>query len=69
MDPRDGPPEGVVEYLSTGVLLLDDDLTVLYLNPVAEQLLGRSRQQVVGQSLVEGLPVLSSLEPLLRTAP
>jgi two-component system nitrogen regulation sensor histidine kinase GlnL len=68
MDSRDGPPEGVVEYLTTGVLLLDDDLTVLYLNPVAEQLLGRSRQQVVGQSLLEGLPVLSSLEPLLRTA-
>ena len=68
MDPHDGHLAGLVEYLTTGILLLDGELTVIYLNPVAEQLLGRSRQQVVGESLLEGLPALSQLEPLLRRA-
>ena len=68
MDPHDGHLAGLVEHLTTGILLLDGELTVVYLNPVAEQLLGRSRQQVVGESLLEGLPALSRLAPLLRDA-
>jgi len=68
MDPQDERLAGLVEHLTTGVLLLDDELTVVYLNPVAEQLLGRSRHQVVGESLTDCLPVLSRLEPLLRKA-
>lgn len=65
MDPQSDEPAGLVEYLATGIVLLDDQLTVLYLNPVAEQMLGRSRQQVVGDSLTAGLPALIPLQPLL----
>ncbi|MGI9263870.1 MAG: nitrogen regulation protein NR(II) [Gammaproteobacteria bacterium] len=66
MDPQYDEPAGLVEHLATGVLLLDDRLNVLYLNPIAEQMLRRSRQQVVGELLADGLPALSRLLPLLE---
>jgi two-component system nitrogen regulation sensor histidine kinase GlnL len=68
MDPLQGLDGVLVEYLATGILLLDSGLHVEYMNPAAEQLLGRSRQQAVHAPLVVGLPQLAQLVPLLERA-
>jgi two-component system nitrogen regulation sensor histidine kinase GlnL len=43
----------LLDHLRTGVLLLDDDLTVRYLNPAAESLLSTSAARAVGHPLPE----------------
>ncbi len=49
------PPESdfklLLESLTTAVLLVDNNLSLQYLNPSAEVLLGVSREQVAGQAL------------------
>ncbi|MFC1773645.1 nitrogen regulation protein NR(II) [Pseudomonadota bacterium] len=47
------PSTSVLEVLNTAVLLLDDELNLVYLNPAAENLFEISRRQVVGQSWPE----------------
>jgi two-component system, NtrC family, nitrogen regulation sensor histidine kinase GlnL len=46
--------------------VLDEALKVRYANPAAEQLLGASAQQLAGRLLLEVLPWLAALEPLLQ---
>lgn len=57
-----------LENVSTGLVVLDPDLSVVYANPAAEQLLGASRQQLARRPLVASVPELAPLEPLLRLA-
>ena len=40
----------LLDYLSTGILLLDTDLTVIYMNPAAEDLLHVSGRRGVGEN-------------------
>jgi len=47
------PSTSLLEVLNTAVLLLDDELNLVYLNPAAENLFEISRRQVVGQSWPE----------------
>jgi len=61
-------PPKLAENLSTGLLLLDNDLKIGYLNPAAEQLLGASRQRLEGRIIDEAVPSLSPLRPFLRRA-
>jgi two-component system nitrogen regulation sensor histidine kinase GlnL len=55
-----------LENLTTGVILLGAGLEVRYANPAAEQLLGVSRQQLAGRALLELVPGLEVLRPLLE---
>jgi two-component system nitrogen regulation sensor histidine kinase GlnL len=57
-----------LENLSTGLVVLDERLAVVYANPAAEQMLGVSLQQLAGRALVSATPVLAPLDPLLRLA-
>jgi two-component system nitrogen regulation sensor histidine kinase GlnL len=45
--------QGLLEHLNTGVLLLDADLIVLYMNPAAEALLEMSGKRGVGVSFTD----------------
>lgn len=54
-----------LENLTTGVVVLGGALDVRYANPAAEQLLGVSRQQLAGRALLEVVPGLAVLRPLL----
>jgi two-component system nitrogen regulation sensor histidine kinase GlnL len=47
----------IVDHQRTGLVLLDQQLNVLYLNPAAESLLGRSMEQVVKSGVFEVLDV------------
>ena len=47
---------GAVENLSTAVVLLDEALCMMYLNPAAEMLLGTSSRMVSGRPLAELMP-------------
>jgi len=55
-----------LEDLATGVIVLDAGLEVHYANPAAEQLLGVSRQQLTGRPLLDVVPGLDVLRPLLE---
>jgi two-component system, NtrC family, nitrogen regulation sensor histidine kinase GlnL len=55
-----------LENLMTGVIVLDTGFEVRYANPAAEQLLGVSRQQLAGRALLELVPGLAVLAPLLE---
>jgi len=55
-----------LEDLATGVIVLDAGLEVHYANPAAEQLLGVSRQQLAGRPLLDVVPGLDLLKPLLE---
>ena len=66
--PRDPSSLRVAEYLSTGILALDDRATIRYANPAAEQLIGRSRQQLVGRPLQEVVPGAADLQNSLIAA-
>jgi two-component system, NtrC family, nitrogen regulation sensor histidine kinase GlnL len=55
-----------LEDLTTGVIVLNAGLEVRYANPAAEQLLGVSRQQLAGRVLLEVVPGLRELRPLLE---
>ncbi len=68
-DPATGSlPARLADNLSTGLVLLDGDLRVVYLNPAAEQLLGISRQRLQGQIIDAAVPSLSSFRPFLQRA-
>jgi two-component system nitrogen regulation sensor histidine kinase GlnL len=47
------PSTSLLEVLNTAVLLLDDELNLIYLNPAAENLFEISRRQVIGHSWAE----------------
>ncbi len=47
------PSTSLLEVLNTAVLLLDDELNLIYLNPAAENLFEISRRQVIGHSWPE----------------
>ncbi len=47
---------GAVENLTTAVILLDEALRMMYLNPAAEMLLGTSWRMVNGRPLAELIP-------------
>jgi two-component system nitrogen regulation sensor histidine kinase GlnL len=66
-DPLRGRGE-FLENLSTGLVVLDPELAVVYANPAAEQLVGASRQQLARRPLLDSVPELAPLEPLLRLA-
>lgn len=57
-----------LENLATGVVVLGAGLEVRYANPAAEQLLGVSRQQLAGRDLLQVVPGLAVLGPLLDRA-
>ena len=59
-------PSRLADNLATGLVLLDRDQVVRYLNPAAEQLLGTSRQRLEGRVIHEAVPALSSLRPFLQ---
>jgi len=40
-----------MDHLTTAVMLLDDDLRVMYMNPAAEQLMAASMSQLLGTSI------------------
>jgi two-component system nitrogen regulation sensor histidine kinase GlnL len=51
---RDGPTgDGVLQGLTTAVVVLAPDLKVVYLNAAAEALLGTSRRQALGRDVAE----------------
>lgn len=58
----------LAEHLATGIVQLDSNFRVSYLNPAAEQLLGISRQKLVDQVINEALPTLATLRPFLERA-
>lgn len=60
------PDHDYLEDLATGVIVLGEDFQVRYANPSAEQLIGFSRQQLVGRPLPEVVPGTSRLLPLLE---
>ncbi len=70
MDGRPGDPLSlrIAEYLATGILALDDRVVIRYVNPAAEQLIGRSRQQLVGRSLGDVVPGANELQEKLEPA-
>jgi two-component system nitrogen regulation sensor histidine kinase GlnL len=61
-------PAWLADNLSTGLVLLDEGLRVVYLNPAAEQLLGVSRQRLQGEVIDVAVPSLASLRPFLQRA-
>ena len=53
----DAHPDQMIDHLRTGVMLLSGDLTVDFINPATEQILGRSLEQTIGlpvQQLLAG---------------
>ncbi len=50
-DSRPPPSNQLLEALNTAVLLLDESLLLVYLNPAAENLFEISRRQVLGHYL------------------
>lgn len=66
--PRDPSSLRIAEHLATGILALDDHATVRYANPAAEQLIGRSRQQLIGRPLQDVVPGAFELQKRLLTA-
>jgi two-component system nitrogen regulation sensor histidine kinase GlnL len=54
--------------MTTTVILVDRDLNILYLNPAAEMLLGRSQRQCINHPLWEFIPGPESLCEELRLA-
>lgn len=58
----------LLDQLSTAVLLLDDELRLVYLNAAAEQLLSSSMGHVLGKKLIQLLTLPDDLLTRLRTA-
>jgi two-component system, NtrC family, nitrogen regulation sensor histidine kinase GlnL len=59
---------GGLEFLSSAVILLDRDLTIIYLNPMAEQLFELSQKNVLGHCLERMLIGATSLATTARQA-
>ena len=70
MDGRPGDPSSlrIAEYLATGIVALDERIVIRYVNPAAEQLIGRSRQQLVGRPLEDVVPGAMELQAELIAA-
>jgi two-component system nitrogen regulation sensor histidine kinase GlnL len=68
MVPTDNRPTSsqLAEHLATGIIQLDSEFRISYLNPAAEQLLGISRHKLVDQVVDEALPSLATLRPFLE---
>ena len=56
----------ILNGMASGVLALDDELRVVFVNPAAEQLLGASRTMLERRPLAEVLPFDSPLFDLVR---
>ncbi|MBF0252527.1 MAG: PocR ligand-binding domain-containing protein [Candidatus Omnitrophica bacterium] len=48
--------DDMMENISDGFFVLDDDFTVRYFNKTAEKLLGRNREDVIGRKLFDSFP-------------
>jgi two-component system nitrogen regulation sensor histidine kinase GlnL len=68
MDSKQPQPNQLVEALNTAVLLLDEALQVMYLNPAAENLFEISRRQVLGHYLPSIVRADASLAARLEDA-
>ena len=68
LDAGSRPRDPLLEQLTTGVLLLDVELRVSYLNPAAEALLGVSAKQVSGLPVTTFLPASQRLAMTVRRA-
>jgi len=61
-------PDEVLQALTTAVVVLDDRLTIVYVNPSAENLLGISVRQAVGRPLRDVIHPADELESLCSRA-
>ena len=52
--------DAIVKGMSEGVIVLDERSRVVYLNPAAERIVGRSTSEVVGQAISRVLPAWSN---------
>ena len=68
VDEKQGDPTYLLEILNTAVLLLDDQLRLIYLNSAAENLFEISLRQVREHSWPEVTPVGTTLVDRLRRA-
>jgi len=59
---------GVVDHLSTSVLIFDAQLCLQYMNPAAEVMFDVSARQVTGQMIRELLPIEPAFQESLRNA-
>ena len=50
--------EGIIEGMPTGLLTLDEEMNIAFLNPGAETILNKQRAQLVGRSLKNEVPDL-----------
>jgi two-component system nitrogen regulation sensor histidine kinase GlnL len=57
-----------LEHLATAVILLDNQLRVVFLNPAAEDLFGLSRTNLVGHSLKNAFPQANQLLEIIHSA-
>ena len=57
-----------LELLSTAVLMLDEELNVMYANPAAETLLDHGRKHLIGAPVERALPVGAGFVERLRQA-
>ena len=61
--------DAILRHLATGILTVDADGTVGYLNPAAEQVLGVRAPDVQGRPLADALPArLAALTDLVRSS-
>jgi len=58
----------LLDQLSTAVMLLDDDLRIVYLNAAAEQLFGASMVRTLGKQLIQIVDLSDALLSRLREA-
>lgn len=65
---KQGHPTQLLEILNTAVLLLDEQLRLVYLNPAAENLFEISQRQVRGHCWSEVSPVSEAMVDRLRLA-
>lgn len=57
MEIDDYLPE-ILNFISEGIVILDNDLTIVYWNPLMEKLTGFSRNQVLHRNIGEAVPAL-----------
>ncbi len=62
------PRDTVVESMTDGLLVLDDQDRVMDVNPAAERMLGRTAPEMVGHELADALPDHPSLVQCYREA-
>ena len=56
----------IIEHITTGVLMFDDELNILNINAAAEDLLLMSNRQVAGQQLDTVMPLANDFKDSLR---